>query len=434
MIERYEKTEISQLWNEDHKFKKYLDVEIALIKALEKRGLVEKDLSKMFSKAKIDPQRIKEIEKETRHDVIAFCTSITEQFESEKSRFFHFGVTSSDIIDTATNLQIKESLEVIIPKFEQLVKTLESRAHEYKDQLCIGRSHGIYAEPMSFGVKLLGHAAEFSRRLKDLKDFYYHEMTGQMSGAVGNYTILTPEIEEDILNELGLKVESVSTQVIPRDRHAKLISIFSLYACALERLCIEIRHLQHSDIAEVFEGFAKGQKGSSTMPHKKNPISSENLTGMARVMRSHMSMAMENCLLWHERDISHSSSERMYLPDALGIMYYSIERMNSTVRDLVVNTEHMESKVTKNFKHLSSFLLHELIKCSTRSREELYTIVQNATFEATSFEGLFDHILNSVEQETEIEHMSKLRSLDQKAIFAAHNDLVFERTIRAINN
>ena len=283
---------------------------------------------------------------------------------------------------------------------------------------------------MSFGVKLLGHAAEFGRRLSELKDFYHNEITGQISGAVGNYTIISPEIEAEVLKELGLKVEPVSTQVIPRDRHAKLITIFSLYSCALERLCVEIRHLQHSDVGEAFEGFSKGQKGSSTMPHKKNPISSENLTGMARFLRSHLSMALENCLLWHERDISHSSNERMYLPDALGIMYYSIERMNSTVRDLVVNTEHMESKVTKNFKHLSSFILHELIKSSHRSREDLYRIVQNATFKATSFENLFDLILNSLEHDAEKEHVNKLKTLDQKAIFVAHNDLVFKRALK----
>lgn len=430
MIERYEKTEISNLWNEDHKFKKFLDVEIALIKALEKMGIVEIGLSEMFSQAKIDPKRIKEIEKETRHDVIAFCTSITEQFENEKSRFFHYGVTSSDIIDTATNLQIKESLEVIIPKFEQLVKTLESRAHEYKDQLCIGRSHGIYAEPMSFGVKLLGHAAEFGRRLSELKDFYHNEITGQISGAVGNYTIISPEIEAEVLKELGLKVEPVSTQVIPRDRHAKLITIFSLYSCALERLCVEIRHLQHSDVGEAFEGFSKGQKGSSTMPHKKNPISSENLTGMARFLRSHLSMALENCLLWHERDISHSSNERMYLPDALGIMLYSLERMTSTIRDLVINSEHMEKKVTDNYKHLSSFLLHELIKCSSRSREELYKIVQAATFKANSYDELFEMIAQSLDDDKEITHIKGLKTLDQKSIFAAHTTSVFKRAVK----
>jgi len=429
MIERYEKKEISQIWTDEYKFKKFLDVEVALLETLEEVGLLKDKVSQKARDAKIDTDRIYEIEKETRHDVIAFCTSITEQMTTNEGKFFHFGVTSSDVIDTSLTLQIKSSLEVILPKFEILNQALENKASEFKDQICMGRSHGIWAEPMSFGQKLLGHYAEFRRRYEDLKVFSQNELTGQFSGAVGNYTILTPEIEEKTLSRLGLNVESVSTQIIPRDRIAKLISIFSLYACAVERLCIEIRHLQHSDVSEVFEGFAKGQKGSSTMPHKKNPISAENLSGIARVLRSHMSMAMDNTLLWHERDISHSSSERMYLPDAFGLVLYSIERLTSTVDNLVVDTEIMENKVGSTFKHLSSLVLHKLIEVSENTREDLYKIVQKASFEAKNRENFYNILKESFTNQQELEVLSKLSSLSEIETYGKHTSKVFDRTL-----
>lgn len=430
MIERYEKKEISEIWTDHFKFQKFLDVEVALLETLEEAGMIKEKVSSKARNAKIDTARIYEIEKETRHDVIAFCTSITEQLSVNEGKFFHFGVTSSDIIDTSLTLQIKASLEVILPRLKKLNESLEKKASEFKDQICMGRSHGIWAEPMSFGQKLLGHYAEFKRRDDDLENFMKTELTGQFSGAVGNYTILTPEIEEKTLTKLGLNVESVSTQVIPRDRIAKLVSIFSLYACAVERLCIEIRHLQHSDVSEVFEGFAKGQKGSSTMPHKKNPISAENLSGIARVLRSHMSMAMDNTLLWHERDISHSSSERMYLPDAFGLVLYSIDRLCSTVDNLVVDTEIMENKVASTFKHLSSLVLHKLIEVSENTREDLYKIVQKASFEATDRENFYNILKDSFTNQQELEVLTHLSSLSEIETFGKHTSSVFSRTLK----
>lgn len=429
MIERYEKTEISKLWTDEFKFQKFLDVEVALLETLEEVGMISEKVSSKARNTKVDPERIKEIEKETRHDVIAFCTSITEQLTTNEGKFFHFGVTSSDIIDTSLTLQIKASLDVIIPRLEVLTKSLELRAKEFENQVCMGRSHGIWAEPMSFGQKLLGHYAEFKRRYNDLQNFYETELTGQFSGAVGNYTILTPEIEESTLAKLGLKVESVSTQVIPRDRIAKLISIFSLYACAVERLCIEIRHLQHSDVSEVFEGFAKGQKGSSTMPHKKNPISAENLSGIARILRSHMSMAMDNTLLWHERDISHSSSERMYLPDAFGLVLYSIDRLANTVDNLVIDKEIMENKVSSTFKHLSSLVLHKLIEVSENTREDLYKVVQKASFEASDRENFYNILEDSFTNQQELDVIANLRSLSEIETYGKHTSKVFKRTL-----
>ena len=272
MIERYNCPEISDIWNENNKFKTYLEVELALMEALEGKRIPQGVSATIREKSKIDPQRIQEIEKVTRHDVIAFCTSITEDLPDDISKYFHFGCTSSDIIDTATTLQIKRSTELIRKQLKKLLEALLDKAEETKHIICMGRSHGMNAEPMSFGLKFLSSYAEFARRLQDISLFLDKDITGQLSGAVGNYTVLTPEIEKEALTKLGLRVEPVSSQVIPRDRILKMTSINALIASAIERIATEIRHLHHSDIGEVYEGFSKGQKGSSTMPHKKNPI------------------------------------------------------------------------------------------------------------------------------------------------------------------
>lgn len=421
MIERYNDSNISNIWSEEYKFQTFLKVELALIKALEEEAVAPKGITEVVSKtSQINIKRIHEIEKETKHDVIAFCSSITENLPVEASKYFHFGCTSSDIIDTALSLQIKDSLKLILSEMQELKKALYLKADTYKDLICMGRSHGMNAEPMSFGQKFLSFYAEISRRLEELKSFYTHDLTGQFSGAVGNYTILTPKIEKKALDILGLKVEPVSTQIIPRDHIAKLISLNAQIANALERMAIEIRHLHHSDIGEIFEGFTKGQKGSSTMPHKKNPISSENISGLARVLRSHVSIAFENTLLWHERDISHSSAERLMLPDNLGLLYYAIKRMNSTIDALVVNEEHIEEKVNKDFTYLSSYILHTLLKDNDRSREEIYAIVQKASFEANDSRSFIELIkkekLNSnVLDELQKRDFDKIKKIYLKA-------------------
>ncbi len=434
MISRYDKKEISDIWTEENKFQTYLDVELAILKSLEGTR-VPKGTSETIKKtAIINVPRILEIEKETRHDIIAFCTSITENLEPEIGKFFHFGVTSSDIIDSGLTLQIKQSLEKILPEFKKLLQALYNRSEETKDLVTIGRSHGMYAEPMSFGQKLLGHYCEFSRRFEELESFYKNDLRVQFSGAVGNYTILTPELEAIAAKELGVLPEEHSTQVIPRDRIAKLISIISLIGSAIERISVEIRHLHRSDVGELNEGFAKGQKGSSTMPHKKNPISGENLTGMARMLRSHMSIALDNIVLWHERDISHSSTERMYLPDAFGILQYSLTRLKSTVENLVFNEEAITNRVFENCTYLSSYYLHHLIESTNFKRDDLYTLVQQASFEA------------SKTQSAEVFHQSMQRLLKEKGttlelatpskqeiknIFLKATDKVFERVTTA---
>lgn len=397
MIPRYNHEEISKIWDDTNKFKTFLRVELALLKALEQYKRIPQGIAQTIEQqAKIKPQRVHEIEAKVHHDVIAFCTSITEQFPTQIGKYFHFGVTSSDILDTGLNLQIKESLEMILPEFEKLLVALKKAIQTGGDLLTLGRSHGMYAEPMIFAHKWLNFYAECSRRYRDLKVFVKTELTAQFSGAVGNYTVLNPDIEQMAADILGLPVEPVTSQVIARDHIAKLVSITSLLGSAMERIAVEIRHLQHSDVSEVAEGFAKGQKGSSTMPHKKNPVSSENITGMARILKSHYQIALENNVLWHERDISHSGAERMFLPDTFGVLFYSLKRLTSTIENLVYHREKIEAKVTSNDTYLSSFYLHHLIENSDYAREDLYEIVQAAAFASSQDQGpTFYQHLNS---------------------------------------
>lgn len=431
MIPRYQKKEISDIWSDHNRFKTFLQIELALLNALEKKNIVAKGTAKtIMATAKINPDRILEIEKVVHHDVIAFCSSITEQVPEEIGKFFHFGVTSSDILDTCITLQIRQSLDIIIPALETLCSTLKDKAIQYKKLITIGRSHGMYAEPMSFGQKFLSSYAEFSRRLHDLKQFYATELTGQLSGAVGNYTIIDTEIEKEALASLNLTPENVSTQIIPRDRIAKLVSINGLMAAAIERLATEIRLLHHSDIAELHEGFTKGQKGSSIMPHKKNPISGENLCGLARVLKSHITIALENIPLWHERDISHSSAERLFIPDNLGLTLYAIDRLNSTVANLVIHEEKIEQKVKDNFNYLSSYYLHYFIAKTNLSRESLYEIVQHASFSSNNIDEFQAAIKSKAKEKgLNIDQLPTPNYNEIKSIYTKSVESVYERTL-----
>lgn len=428
MIDRYDSTEISEIWSDYNKFKTYLEVELALIETLEGKKIPQGISATIREKAIINVKRIAEIEKTTKHDVIAFCSSITENLPSDISKFFHFGCTSSDIIDTSTTLQIKKSVELIENQLEMLLQSLLEKADETKYTICMGRSHGMNAEPMSFGTKFLSTYAEFSRRLADIQLYLKKELTGQLSGAVGNYTVLTPEIEKEAMDILKLNVEPVSTQVIPRDRIIKLVSITSMIASSIERISTEIRHLHHSDIGELHEGFAKGQKGSSTMPHKKNPVSGENLTGIARVIRSHLSIAHENNALWHERDISHSSAERLFLPDNLGLTFYALKRLTSTIDTLVFNTKRIQEKVLADFTYLSSYVMHRLIEENPHTREEIYQLVQEASFSSENIEEFKLALEDSkLTEKTDLNFLAELDLVSIRNIYLNHIDSVFTR-------
>lgn len=396
MIPRYERKEISEIWSEKRRAEYYLEVELALLHALESQEIIPKNTLKNFENVSVDTTRIEEIEAEVKHDIIAFCTSITEQVDTQFSKFFHFGVTSSDIIDTAQSLQIKASLKIILNTFSNLNNSLFNLSQRTLHIIGVGRSHGMYAEALSYGQKFLGFYAEFRRRFDELEDYYNHEITGQLSGAVGNYTVINPEVEREALSKLGLEIEPLSTQVIPRDRIAKLSTILASIAGAIERISVEIRHLHRSEVGEVFEGFSKGQKGSSTMPHKKNPISTENLTGVARIIRSHAIVALENNILWHERDISHSSAERLFLPDSLGLIQYALKRLTSTLDNLVICEERIEQRSENSPGVLSSFYLHQLIKNAPLKREEIYSIIQQAAFENAKSNIEFDVLINEI--------------------------------------
>ncbi len=412
MISRYEVKEISQIWSEQKRFEKMFEVEIALLKALEIKKKIPTETHLAFKNVKINPERIAEIEAITRHDVIAFCTSITEQVSDNVGRYFHFGVTSSDILDTALSLQIKDSVKIVIQDIKSLNDELLKQIEKTKDLLCMGRSHGMYAEPMIFAQKFLSFQQEINRRLTDYESILETEITGQFSGAVGNYTILDLETEKLALKELGLEREKVSTQVIPRDHLAKIISNGALLASAIERMSVEFRLLHHSDVSELHEGFKQGQKGSSTMPHKKNPISSENISGLSRLIRSHIEVALNNNILWHERDISHSSTERLYLPDHFGLISYTLKRMTSTVRDLELHREHIEAKATSNFTALSSYLLHGMILLNETSREELYAFIQEASFKSQNQDEFLNWIKNkAVEKNYKVPALMNLTML-----------------------
>ncbi len=408
MIARYSVSEITEIWNDEARFKKMLHVELALLATLEETGQIPAGTTSSFKNVRINPEKIREIEAQTRHDVIAFCTSITEQVKPDLARFFHFGVTSSDILDTALSLQLKDSLLIIVQDLNALITVLNTQIQNTKDLLCLGRSHGMAAEPMVFAQKFLSFKAELGRRLQDYQTVITTELTGQLSGAVGNYSVITPEIEALTLKKLGLPVEKVSTQVIPRDHLAKIISIGALTASAMERMAVELRLLHHSDVSEIHEGFKAGQKGSSTMPHKKNPVASENITGLARVIRSHLEIALENIVLWHERDISHSSTERLYLPDHFGLLSYSLKRITNTIQDLAIHREHIEEKVQKNFTVLSSLILHQLIAQNSTTREILYSLVQEASFQAKSLDEMISVLKSKLQEKSLKGDFSKL--------------------------
>ncbi|NDG83438.1 MAG: adenylosuccinate lyase [Proteobacteria bacterium] len=430
MINRYEIPAVSAIWNEESKFRRFLEVELALLKVWEESGRIPAGTVNAFSSAKIDPARIAVIENTTRHDVVAFCTSITEQVSSEHARFFHFGVTSSDIIDTALSLQIRESLLHVTKALEGLMTELDSKVRETGDLLCLGRSHGMAAEPMIFAQKFLSFRTEFARRLRDYRAALETEITGQLSGAVGNYSLVTPEFEARVLGKLGLKPEPVSSQVIPRDHIAKIVGIGALTGSAIERMAIELRHLHRSEVSEISEGFGRGQTGSSTMPHKKNPVASENVSGLARVLRSHEGIALENTLLWHERDISHSSAERLYLPDHFGLLVYALERMTKTLSNLEIHRNNIEEHVKGNHRIFSSLLLHTLIEQNTCTRETLYALVQSAAFQSHDLEGMIDAIRKSAARHSIRAELDGISFETLKAHYSRQFASVCERALR----
>ena len=376
MIPRYSRKILKDIWEDQNKYQIWLNLEILACEAMEKLGQIPKGTTnKIKKKAKFKVREIELIEKKTRHDVIAFLTNVAKYVGSE-SRFIHKGLTSSDILDTSFSIQLNQSSKIIEKGLQDFGKELLKLAKKHKYSLCIGRSHGIHAESTTFGLKILGYFEENKRNIKRLQGSIKEIQTIQMSGPVGTYSNIDHKVEKLVAKKLNFSVEPVSTQIIPRDRHAHLFSSFSIIASSLERLSTEIRHLQRTEVLEVEEGFGKGQKGSSAMPHKKNPILSENVSGLAKVIRSLIIPALENITTWHERDISHSSVERINAPNATITLDFAIQRMINILSNLVVHKHNMISNLNrlKGLPYSQNVLIF-LIENKV-SREDAYKIVQ----------------------------------------------------------
>ena len=389
MIERYSREVMQKIWDLNSKFQYYLDVEIAVCKAYNKLGEIpDNALNDIVSKSSFSVERIDEIEREVHHDVIAFLTNVNENV-GENSRYIHMGMTSSDVIDTALALQMREAGNVILNDLNILIETLKEKAKEHKNTVCIGRSHGVHAEPITFGVKLCGWIDLIQRNKRNFEKALNEACVGQISGPVGTYSNISPEIEKLACEYLNLKPAKFSTQVIARDIHAQYLQALALIASVIEQIAVELRHLQRTEVLEVEEGFAKGQKGSSAMPHKKNPISGENLSGLARIVRSNSLAAMENIALWHERDISHSSAERIIFPDSTILVDYMLARLNKTIKNLVVHKDNM----LKNTNLFGGIVFSQkvLLKLCAKGmlRENAYKLVQRNALDAFNNQSNF---------------------------------------------
>ncbi|HEY8988888.1 MAG TPA: adenylosuccinate lyase [Candidatus Limnocylindrales bacterium] len=383
MIRRYTLPEMGALWTEQARFEQMLRVELAVSRAQAARGVVPEDaLAAMEARAAIDPDRIAEIERTTDHDVIAFVSQVAETIGPE-GRFLHLGLTSSDVVDTALALQLRDAGELLLRDCDRLLSALIARARGESDTLMMGRTHSVHAEPITFGLKLAGWAFEVDRGRRRLAVAVDEIATGKISGPVGTYSHLGPDVEAEVLAELGLHADSASTQIVQRDRHAALLTAIAIVGGSLERFATEIRNLQHTEIGEVMEPFKAGQKGSSAMPHKRNPILSERIAGLARLLRGYAGTALEDQPLWHERDISHSSAERVILPDATIVLDYMLVRMAGLVEGLVVRGERMRENIERGLGlHASSRVLGALVEKGGMTREAAYAVVQRAALRA----------------------------------------------------
>ncbi len=384
MIERYSLPEMQRIWSLENRYRCWLEVELAAARAMHDMGIVpKKDFDEIVNKADFDVQRIAEIEESTRHDVIAFLTNVAE-YVGPSSRWIHYGMTSSDVLDTATALQLKQAGELILAQLQRLLENLKLKAREYRHTLCMGRSHGIHAEPTSFGLKFALWYDETQRNIKRLEDAIEIVSVGQISGAVGNYAHLDPEVEERACKHLELNHVNISTQVIQRDRHAQFLFTIAQIGSTLEKIALEIRHLQRTEVREAEENFSKGQKGSSAMPHKRNPILSEQLCGLARLLRSNADAALENNALWHERDISHSSVERVILPDSCILIHYMLAKSSAMIESLAVYPDNMMKNIelTGGLVFSQALLLH--LANSGMTREKAYALVQQEAMKSIS--------------------------------------------------
>ena len=377
MIPRYSQGQISKIWTDKNRYEIWFQIEVLVCEKLYiDKKISKKDFLQIKKKGKVDVEDIQKLDRKTHHEIIAFLNSISKKI-GKSARHIHQGITSSDIIDTAFSIQLKQSSEILIKDITQLLKALKTKAYKYKKTICLGRTHGIHAEPTTFGLKIAGFYAEMERNLERLKKTKDDISICAISGAVGTYATIDPSVENFVAKKMVLKPETVSTQIIPRDRHANLFSIFGIIASSIERIATEIRHLQRTEVREVEEFFSKNQKGSSAMPHKRNPILSENLTGLSRFIRSAVVPMMENIVLWHERDISHSSVERILAPDVTICLNFALNRLTNLISNLKIYPENMKKNLDL-LKGLifSQALLLVMIDKKGMERQKAYNIVQ----------------------------------------------------------
>tara|TARA_B110000211_G_scaffold216758_1_gene260037 strand:+ start:792 stop:2087 length:1296 start_codon:yes stop_codon:yes gene_type:complete len=430
MIDRYSRKELRNIWADENKYNIWLNIELAAAEAMEKLKIIPSGtVKKVKAKAKINVARILKIEESVKHDVIAFLTSITEKAGKE-ARFLHKGMTSSDVLDTCFNLQLKQSGEILLDDIKYLLASIRKQAIKHKKTLCIGRSHGIHAEPITFGLKMLTFYQEFLRNKKRLEDSINEISTCAISGAVGTFANIDPRVESYVAKKLKLKVEPISTQIIPRDRHAQFFSTLGIIASSIERLATEIRHLQRTEVLEVEEFFGKKQKGSSAMPHKKNPILSENLTGLARMVRSAVIPSLENVALWHERDISHSAVERNIGPDATATLDFALTRLNGVIKNLNIYPKNMLKNLNlTNGIFFSQRVLIELTSVGF-TREQAYALVQkHAMHSWNNGSSFYNNIANDPKINKKLP-VNKLKKIFNFSYHTKRINIIFNRSLK----
>ncbi|HEY4744115.1 MAG TPA: adenylosuccinate lyase [Desulfuromonadaceae bacterium] len=427
MIPRYTRPDMAKIWEPENRFRIWLEIETLACEAQAELGVIPKEVVPVIrEKGNFDIARIDAIEAEVKHDVIAFLTSVAE-FVGPEARFIHQGMTSSDVLDTCLSVQMAQAADELLADIDMLLESIKVRALEHKDTVCMGRSHGIHAEPVTFGLKLASWHAEMQRNRVRLAAARATIATGAISGAVGTFANIDPYVEEYVCNKMGLAPEPVSTQVIPRDRHAEYFCALSIIASSMERIAVEIRHLQRTEVLEAEEQFTKGQKGSSAMPHKRNPILAENLTGQARYVRSMCIPALENVALWHERDISHSSVERYIAPDATVALDFSLRRLNGLVRNLVVYPENM----LKNLNQMKGLVFSQKILLDLTqagvSREDAYRLVQKNAMKVWEEGKDFQQELLADPEVVGALGEAKLRESFDLTYHLKHVDTIFKR-------
>jgi len=428
LISRYKIVEIDRIWSDENKFKKWLEVELAVLSAREELGQIPTGTSKSLEGIEVSAERIKEIEKKTRHDVVAFITAVGEK-GTDATRFFHQGLTSSDIGDTAFSLQIKECSSIIKKDLEKVLESLKEKAIQNKGIPIMGRTHGIHGEPTSLGLKFLSWYSEMKRAKERFEKASNETEYGKISGAMGNFAHLDPEVEDLALKKLNLKPEPISTQIVPRDRYAEYIFAIVTIGSTIEHIAHEIRHHQRTEIRELEEPFKPGQKGSSAMPHKRNPILCERLSGMSRLLRSYLITAIENIILWNERDISHSSTERIYFPDTISLTVYMLRKLDFIIKDINIYKNNIEKNIwlTKGLVFSQKVLIRLLDK--GLKREEAYNIVQENAMEVWQKGGSFKEKIENDERVKKYLNKKELKNLFDPKSYLKNEDKIFKRVL-----